>query len=128
MLKLGLGHLLAVAAALFGKYLLAGGDLLSKLDEAVRDGKRLSEPLSKGGFIPEQILAMLTVAETLRDVAGLKEPVQYQVSEDRHYLTDNPQRRCPDLARIRTLGPYEPKVNLREGLGRTFRSYQEDMR
>ena len=73
-------------------------------------------------------VAMLTVAETLRDVAGLKEPVQYQVSEDRHYLTDNPQRRCPDLARIRTLGPYEPKVNLREGLGRTFRSYQEDMR
>lgn len=31
--------------------------------EAVRDGKRLSEPLSDGGFIPEQILAMITVAE-----------------------------------------------------------------
>ena len=30
----------------------------------MRDGKRLSEPLSKGGFISlEQILAMLTVAE-----------------------------------------------------------------
>jgi general secretion pathway protein F/type IV pilus assembly protein PilC len=31
--------------------------------ESVRDGKRLSEPLSKGDFIPEQILAMITVAE-----------------------------------------------------------------
>ena len=31
--------------------------------ESVRDGKRLSEPLSIGGFIPEQILAMITVAE-----------------------------------------------------------------
>jgi general secretion pathway protein F len=31
--------------------------------EAVRDGKRLSEPLATGGFIPEQILAMITVAE-----------------------------------------------------------------
>lgn len=31
--------------------------------ESVRDGKRLSEPLSVGSFIPEQILAMITVAE-----------------------------------------------------------------
>lgn len=31
--------------------------------ESVRDGKRLSEPLGVGGFFPEQILAMLTVAE-----------------------------------------------------------------
>jgi general secretion pathway protein F/type IV pilus assembly protein PilC len=31
--------------------------------EAVRDGKRLSEPLGTGGFFPEQILAMIAVAE-----------------------------------------------------------------
>ena len=31
--------------------------------ESVRDGKRLSEPLAVGGFFPEQILAMLSVAE-----------------------------------------------------------------
>ncbi len=31
--------------------------------EAVRDGKRLSEPLAEGGFFPDQILAMITVAE-----------------------------------------------------------------
>ncbi len=31
--------------------------------EAVRDGRRLSEPLSEGGFIPEQVLAMIAVAE-----------------------------------------------------------------
>ncbi|MBN2508411.1 MAG: type II secretion system F family protein [Verrucomicrobia bacterium] len=31
--------------------------------ESVRDGKRLSEPLSEGAFIPDQILAMITVAE-----------------------------------------------------------------
>lgn len=31
--------------------------------EAVRDGKRLSEPLGKGGFFPDQILAMIMVAE-----------------------------------------------------------------
>ncbi len=73
-----------------------------------------------------QEVSMLQVAETLRQVAGLAEPVQYRASEDRHYLTDNPQRRCPDLAKIRTLGPYDPQVQLEEGLARTFRSYRED--
>lgn len=38
-------------------------DRIVEAAEAVRDGKRLSEPLSKGDFIPEQILAMITVAE-----------------------------------------------------------------
>lgn len=38
-------------------------DRIGEATEAVREGKRLSEPLSQGGFIPEQILAMITVAE-----------------------------------------------------------------
>jgi general secretion pathway protein F/type IV pilus assembly protein PilC len=44
-----------------GSTLLA--DRIGEATEAVRDGKRLSEPLATGGFIPEQILAMITVAE-----------------------------------------------------------------
>jgi general secretion pathway protein F len=38
-------------------------ELVVEATESVRDGKRLSEPLSKGEFIPEQILAMIAVAE-----------------------------------------------------------------
>ena len=44
-----------------------GSNILSEriavATEAVRDGKRLSEPLAEGGFFPDQILAMITVAE-----------------------------------------------------------------
>lgn len=36
---------------------------ITEAAEAVRDGKRLSERLAVGGFIPEQILAMIAVAE-----------------------------------------------------------------
>lgn len=36
---------------------------ITEAADAVRDGKRLSEPLAKSKFIPEQILAMITVAE-----------------------------------------------------------------
>ncbi len=44
-----------------GSNLLA--ERIASATEAVRDGKRLSEELGKGDFIPEQILAMITVAE-----------------------------------------------------------------
>lgn len=36
---------------------------VAEATESVRDGKRLSEPLAQGGFFPEQILAMIAVAE-----------------------------------------------------------------
>jgi general secretion pathway protein F/type IV pilus assembly protein PilC len=36
---------------------------IAEATEAVREGKRLSEPLGVGGFFPEQVLAMIAVAE-----------------------------------------------------------------
>jgi general secretion pathway protein F/type IV pilus assembly protein PilC len=44
-----------------GSTLLA--ERIALATEAVRDGKRLSEPLGADGFFPEQILAMISVAE-----------------------------------------------------------------
>jgi general secretion pathway protein F/type IV pilus assembly protein PilC len=44
-----------------GSTLLA--ERIAEATEAVRDGKRLSEPLGVGGFFPDQILAMIAVAE-----------------------------------------------------------------
>jgi general secretion pathway protein F len=38
-------------------------DRIAEATEAVRDGKRLSEPLGVGGYFPEQVLAMIAVAE-----------------------------------------------------------------
>jgi dTDP-glucose 4,6-dehydratase/UDP-glucuronate decarboxylase len=59
------------------------------------------------------------VAALVGELAGL--PVTFQTSADPHYLTDNPQRRCPDLTKSeRTLG-YVARVGLREGLSRTMR-------
>jgi len=44
-----------------GSWLLAAQ--IQHATESVREGKTLSEPLGKGGLFPEQILAMITVAE-----------------------------------------------------------------
>ncbi len=43
----------------------------------------------------------------------------------RSYPTDVPQRRCPDLTKIKKKLKYNPKVKLRAGLSRLMRWYQE---
>jgi UDP-glucuronate decarboxylase len=48
-------------------------------------------------------------------------------SDDPDYVTDNPQRRCPDLTKVRGLG-WRPAVPLADGLARTLASYREEAR
>ena len=54
-------HALRISREATGSTLLA--ERIAEATEAVRDGKRLSEPLGTGGYFPEQILAMIAVAE-----------------------------------------------------------------
>jgi general secretion pathway protein F/type IV pilus assembly protein PilC len=52
---------LKISEGATGSSLLA--ERIAEATEAVRDGKPLSGPLAAGGFFPEQILAMIAVAE-----------------------------------------------------------------
>ena len=71
----------------------------------------------------------VSIAELARTMASIAQepplPVEFRTSGDADYLTDNPQRRCPNLTKLKTLLQIKPRVSLREGLGRTFRSYRE---
>lgn len=70
-------------------------------------------------------ISMGDLALLMREVAGPPYiDVRYEVSADKHYTTDNPQRRCPDLAKLRGRFHWRPEVTVREGLARTLRSYQ----
>ncbi len=53
--------------------------------------------------------------------------VIYKTSEDQFYLTDNPNRRCPDISKARNMLAYEPKVTLDEGLRRSLIWYKENL-
>lgn len=46
---------------------------------------------------------------------------RYQPSEDKDYLTDNPNRRCPDLTKARTMLGYSPEVLVEDGIERYLR-------
>ncbi len=71
-------------------------------------------------------ITMAALAERMADVAAPPRlAVEYRVSADRHYTTDSPQRRCPDVSKLRRLAPWHPEVDLTEGLRRTWQSYNE---
>src|SRR5262249_10176183 len=75
----------------------------------------------------EREISIGELAAEMRPVAG--PPwlgIESRTSQDLYYLTDNPQRRCPDLGKLRGAFPWKPQVPLREGLSRTLRSYAEE--
>lgn len=80
------------------------------------------EAFNIGADAPE--ISMEDLARLVIKVSGRAIKVTKQVSGDPHYLKDNPQRRCPDLAKSRRLLGYEPRVSLEEGLKRMLEYYQ----
>lgn len=44
--------------------------------------------------------------------------IKYSLSDDSMYLTDNPQRRCPDISKARNILNYNPTIGVNEGVAR----------
>lgn len=58
------------------------------------------------------------LARMVKNILGSGVDVVYQKSDDSEYTTDNPQRRRPDLSKIKSSFNYYPAVSLREGIER----------
>ncbi|MBI4317869.1 MAG: NAD-dependent epimerase/dehydratase family protein [Chloroflexi bacterium] len=50
---------------------------------------------------------------------------EYRQSDETNYLTDNPNRRCPNIQKARQLIAYNPRMGLEEGIRRTMRWYHD---
>jgi UDP-glucuronate decarboxylase len=71
----------------------------------------------------EEEIAIGELAERAAAIGGPPAvPVLYERSPDADYVTDNPQRRCPDLTKLRSTFTWQPRVPLLVGLERTYRS------
>ena len=58
---------------------------------------------------------------------GYTGKIVHKISEDKDYLTDTPNRRCPDITKaIEQIG-YSPSIDLDEGLLRTMYWYSENL-
>ena len=67
-------------------------------------------------------ISMLDLAKKVADIVDDVE-IEYQESLEKNYLTDNPQRRCPDLTKSKKLLDYMPSIKLEEGLKRMKQWY-----
>lgn len=81
-----------------------------------------AEPFNIGSEAPE--VSMRDLAQTLLKTAGSHRQVIHKPSDEADYLTDNPNRRCPNLEKARTLLGYKPSVDLKFGLNRLLEWYR----
>lgn len=86
------------------------------------------EPYNIGSDGPEVSILQLAeaMAKAASDALGYKGKVVSQKSDDPEYLTDNPQRRCPNITKARTELGFSPSIDLSTGLTRTLKWYQQN--
>ncbi|MDP1721690.1 MAG: NAD-dependent epimerase/dehydratase family protein [Candidatus Gottesmanbacteria bacterium] len=84
------------------------------------------EAYNIGIELPEVSVADLAsrIAILAKEHFGYGGRVQQSKSEDKDYLTDNPQRRRPSIQKAKQELGYDPKISLEEGLTRTLQWYQ----
>jgi nucleoside-diphosphate-sugar epimerase len=89
---------------------------------------RSGEAYNIGVESPE--ISMANLAERLIGLGaqhvGYKGKLVRQVSPDRNYLVDNPNRRCPVISKSRTELNYNPSISLETGLERSLLWYREN--
>lgn len=59
------------------------------------------------------------------EIFGYNHEIIYEKSEDTEYLTNNPQRRCPDISKAKNILGYSPSISVREGVERFLTHLKE---
>ncbi len=60
-----------------------------------------------------------------REIFNYAGKINYAVSDDKDYITDNPQRRCPNISKARKILGYEPTILVEEGVRRFLKFIKE---
>lgn len=72
---------------------------------------------------PKPEITMYELAKTINRLMGNRAKIK-RINYPSSYPKDDPQRRCPDLTKIKLALNYEPKIGLEDGLERTVAWYR----
>lgn len=75
----------------------------------------------------EEEVNMATLASLITNLAPTKSKIQL-VNYPESYPAGEPQRRCPDLTKIKQETGYDPQINLETGLKRTLEWFKEELK
>jgi UDP-glucuronate decarboxylase len=89
---------------------------------------RNGEPYNVGVAEPEISIRQLAeqVIKVSKELFGYKGNLVCKVSNDKDYLTDNPNRRCPVIDKAKTELGYDPEIQLEDGLRRSLLWYADN--
>ena len=85
--------------------------------------KDKGEVYNIGNAVPE--ISMSDLANLIIEISNSKSKIVYKTNKDVHYLTNNPQRRCPDISKAKNKLNFSPNISLEEGLGYTYKYYSD---
>jgi nucleoside-diphosphate-sugar epimerase len=89
---------------------------------------RSAEAYNIGNESPE--ISMLALAQMLARIGRAQfnytGNVVQDASKEKDYLTDNPQRRCPAIAKAKSELGFDPEISIEEGLRRTLVWYRDN--
>ncbi|RJQ60610.1 MAG: NAD-dependent epimerase/dehydratase family protein [Stygiobacter sp.] len=83
------------------------------------------EAFNIGTDSPE--ISVGSLAKLILKTCNSSNKIVYQISHEKNYLIDNPQRRCPDITKAKKILGYNPKVSLEAGLRYTFNWYMNSL-
>jgi nucleoside-diphosphate-sugar epimerase len=72
-------------------------------------------------------ISMLQLASSMKDIyktrTGRDTIIERQISTDKDYLVDSPNRRCPDITKAKRELNFNPSVSFEQGLEKTMKYY-----
>lgn len=76
-------------------------------------------------------ISIMELAKQMLDIGkrhfGYTGKIVHKIGKDKEYLTDTPNRRCPDITKAREQLGYSPSISLNKGLLRTMYWYSDNL-
>jgi len=94
-------------------------DQISGILEVIFNGQK-REAYNVGN---DHVLSIKKFATLFIKISKVKINIIFKKSQDNKYTKDNPQKRCPNINKLKKISKWRPKVNIKDGIKKTLEYY-----